>query len=143
MMSTFIAESCMTEGNPLMILNPITVNTILYCREWEEMVRFYRDRLRLPVTFANEWFMEFRLAHNTRLSIADERRSSVKSAAGKGITLALEVAQIEPAHRQMQNIGLKPSAIRRHPWNARVFRLFDPEGNRLEVWQVDELGPAI
>ncbi|MGD8702344.1 MAG: VOC family protein [Desulfosarcina sp.] len=126
-----------------MVIHPITVNTILYCRHWDDMVRFYRDRLRLPVIFSNEWFMEFRLAHNARLSIADERRSSVKSAAGRGITLTLEVVAIEPVHRQMQDVGLKPTGIREHPWNARVFRLFDPEGNRLEVWQADTTGPAV
>lgn len=118
-----------------MVDPPITVNTILYCRQWVEMIRFYRDRLQLPVTFASEWFMEFRLTEAARLSIADERRTTVKSAAGQGLTLTLQVAAIEPVHRQMQLAGLKPTDIRRHPWQARVFHIFDPDGNRLEVWQ--------
>ena len=113
----------------------ITVNTILYCRHWDEMIRFYRDRLHLPVTFANEWFMEFRLTDEARLSIADERRSTVKSAAGRGLTLTLQVAAIEPVHRQMRSSGLQPTDIRRHPWQARLFHIFDPDGNRPEVWQ--------
>jgi hypothetical protein len=32
-------------------------------------------------------------------------------------------------------MGLEPTAIENHPWNARVFYLFDPERHRIEVWQ--------
>ena len=126
-----------------MELDTITVNTILYCRRWDDMVRFYRDRLGLPVSLANEWFMEFRLTSTARLSIADERRSTVKSAAGKGITLTIEVNDINPVHQRMQDLGLNPTSIHRHPWDAWVFNLFDPEGNRLEIWQADEPGPTV
>ena len=111
-----------------MELDTITVNTILYCRLWDDMVRFYRDRLGLPVTLANEWFMEFRLTPTARISIADERRSTVKSAAGKGITLNMEVNDINSVHQRMIDVGLNPTSIRRHPWDAWVFNLFDPEG---------------
>ena len=112
-----------------------TANTILYCREWQSTVAFYRDGLRLPVNFANEWFVEFRLAGAARLSIADESCASIKSAKGAGFTLALEVEDIRASHRYAMRQGLNPTAIRRHPWNAEVFYLFDPEGHRIEVWQ--------
>jgi hypothetical protein len=42
-----------------------------------------------------------------------------------------------------QDVGLKLTGIHEHPWNARVFHLFGPEGNRLEVWQADDTGPAV
>ena len=71
--------------------NRITTNMILYCREWDKTVLFYKDQLRLPVNFSTDWFVEFRLTPISRLSIADQKRSSIKSCAGKGITLALEV----------------------------------------------------
>ena len=126
-----------------MEIQPITINTILYCRQWDDMVRFYKDCLGLPVVLANEWFMEFRLTPTARLSIADERRSTVKSAAGKGITLTVEVNDVNRVHQRMQDLGLNPTRIRRHPWDAWVFNLFDPEGNRLEIWQADETGPTM
>lgn len=113
----------------------MTSNTILYCRKWEETVRYYRDRLRLPVTFSTDWFVEFRLTEGARLSIADEARSSIPSACGKGITVALEVDRIEAMHDDVTDAGLAPSRIRQHPWNARVFYLVDPEGHRIEIWQ--------
>ncbi len=112
-----------------------TANTILYCRNWQAMVRFYRDRLGLPVHFANDWFVEFSLTGTARLSIADETRASVKSAGGQGITLALEVDDVEAAHRWAENARLAPTPLRSHPWDARVFYLTDPEGHRIEIWQ--------
>ena len=72
-------------------LTPATVNTILYCADWAATVAFYRDRLGFPIVHATEWFVEFALTPTTRLSIADERRATIKSAQGAGITLTFQV----------------------------------------------------
>ena len=61
------------------LLTPQTANTILYCAEWAAAVAFYRDTLGFPVTFANDWFVEFALTDTARLSIADVRRATVPS----------------------------------------------------------------
>jgi catechol 2,3-dioxygenase-like lactoylglutathione lyase family enzyme len=119
-----------------------TANTILYCRNWRATVDFYQNRLGLPVNFASEWFVEFSLTGTARLSIADERRASVKSTGGQGITLALEVEDIRAAHRWAESTGLAPTALRRHPWDAEVFYLRDPEGHRIEFWQATAETPA-
>jgi catechol 2,3-dioxygenase-like lactoylglutathione lyase family enzyme len=110
-------------------------NTILYCRKWEETVRFYRDQLKLPVTFSTDWFVEFSLNGSTRLSIANEKRASIKTSRGKGITLSWEVDRVEREWADVQKNGLEPTPIQKHPWGARVFYLFDPEGTRIEFWQ--------
>jgi catechol 2,3-dioxygenase-like lactoylglutathione lyase family enzyme len=115
--------------------NLITTNMILYCNKWDRTVQFYRDQLRLPVNFSTEWFVEFRLTTISRLSIADEKRSSIKSCGGNGVTLALEVEDITAVREYTEKIGLNPTVIRKHPWNAKVFYLFDPEGHRIEIWQ--------
>jgi len=116
--------------------NPFkTANTILYCTKWTETVGFYRDRLGLPVNFANEWFFEFYLTDGSRLSIADESRASVKSCSGMGITLALETNAIETVWADLAESALEPTEIKEHPWGARVFYLYDPEGHRIEIWQ--------
>jgi catechol 2,3-dioxygenase-like lactoylglutathione lyase family enzyme len=112
-----------------------TANMILYCKEWEKTVRFYRDQLQLPINFSTDWFVEFRLNAVSRLSIADEKRSTIKSCGGKGVTLAVEVENVEAVRTSMEKIGLRPTMIRKHPWGARVFYLFDPEGRRIEIWQ--------
>ena len=112
-----------------------TTNTILYCKKWEDTVRFYRDSLNLSVIFSTDWFVEFRTSTSSRLSVADETRSSITSSNGKGITLSLEVEDIDTTWERVNKAGLDPTAIKRHPWDALVFYLFDPEGHRVEIWQ--------
>lgn len=91
--------------------------------------------MHLPINFSTYWFVEFSLTASSRLSIADEKRSSIKSCAGKGITLALQVEDIEAVRKDMVKNGLEPTVISKHAWNARVFYIFDPEGHRIEIWQ--------
>jgi len=110
-------------------------NTIIYCSQWEETVLFYRDQLKLSVSFSTDWFVEFSLNAMSRLSIADEKHASIKTSQGKGITLSWEVDRIERAWAEVQKSGLEPTPIRNHPWGARFFFLFDPEGHRIEFWQ--------
>jgi catechol 2,3-dioxygenase-like lactoylglutathione lyase family enzyme len=116
------------------LLTPLTANTILYCREWHATVAFYRDRLRLPVTFDSDWFVEFVVAPDARLSIADERRASIKSSGGAGITLTFQVEDARAVWDLFQAAGLAPGPLKQHAWGALVFYLRDPEGHRLEVW---------
>jgi catechol 2,3-dioxygenase-like lactoylglutathione lyase family enzyme len=113
----------------------ISSNTILYCRQWEKTVEFYRDGLNLPVLYSNDWFVEFQLTGAARLSIANESRSTLKSVEGEGFTLALEVDCIETLREFLNTKELNPTPVRNHPWNARVFYLLDPEGHRIEIWQ--------
>jgi len=111
-----------------------TANTILYCTNWENTVSFYRDVLGLRINFSNDWFTEFLTTDTSRISIADEKRASVKSCRGGGITLALEVEDIEASHMAMKEADLEPSHIKEHPWDAKVFYVYDPEGHRIEIW---------
>ncbi|NOY68454.1 MAG: VOC family protein [Deltaproteobacteria bacterium] len=111
-----------------------SVNTILYCASFEETLAFYRDILGLPITFSTGWFVEFSLGDRTRLSIADETRASIKSCSGKGITISLEVEDIEGVHKKLEISGCDPTEIKKHPWSARFFFIHDPEGHRLEFW---------
>ena len=113
----------------------LTSNIILYCEKWEETTDFYSNRLGLPITFSCDWFMEFRLTDTSRMSIADEKKSRIKSPQKKGITVALQVRDIDAVRRSFSRKALKPTQIRDHPWNAKVFYLFDPEGHRIEIWQ--------
>jgi len=116
------------------ILTPQIANTILYCSAWSETVAFYRDSLGLPINFASDWFIEFVLTESARLSIADERRATIKSNHGAGITLTFQVADADALWAEFNTAGLQPTKCRTHAWGARTFYLRDPEGNRLEIW---------
>lgn len=112
-----------------------TTNTILYCKKWKESVDFYRTALALPVTFEAEWFVEFQLSDTGRISIADERRASIKSSGGQGITLTLQVENIEEIRELLSRRRVNIGPIKTHHWGARHFYCFDPEGYRLEFWE--------
>ena len=113
----------------------LTTNIILYCEKWKETVRFYRDALALEITFSSKWFVEFSLNEKSRLSIADQARSSIKSTDQKGITITLQVRNIDKLWNDFNKKNLDPTPIKIHPWNAKVFYVFDPEGHRIEIWQ--------
>ena len=109
-------------------------NTILYCQRWQETVDFYRHKLQFPITFESDWFVEFQLTPTSRLSVADERRATIKSSGGAGLTLTFQVADAEQAWQELNGRGLSLGPVKDHAWGARVFYFFDPEGHRLEVW---------
>ena len=111
-----------------------TVNTILYCRKWTETVTFYRTQLNLQIATSLEWFVEFKLNETSRLSIANAARTSIDSCDGKGVTITLEVDDLEMTHSYLKEAGLNPTPIMDHAWGARVIYIYDPEGNRLEFW---------
>lgn len=114
------------------------VNTILYCQKWAEMVCFYRDKLALPTTVEHSWFLEFQLAPSAYLSLADAARTTIKSSQGAGLTITFEVDDIETVWQKCQAQGLRPEPIKQHHWGALQFFMFDPEGYRLEIWQLLE-----
>ncbi len=111
-----------------------TTNTILYCDKWAETVAFYEKKLGLPVSFRSSWFVEFALSETARVSVADAARTTVKSAAGKGITLSLQIKDIEAVWRFLRGAGIPSSPIKDHPMQAQVFYFRDPEGHRIEIW---------
>jgi catechol 2,3-dioxygenase-like lactoylglutathione lyase family enzyme len=109
------------------------INTILYCRNWDDTVKFYRDVLKLDVNHKTEWLVEFQLIDNTFLSIADVAFTSIQSSKGSGITLSFQVENIDVAHRRLREIGIETGPIK-PIWGARAFYIFDPEGHRIELW---------
>lgn len=113
----------------------LTSNTILYSSVWEATVAFYRTGLGLPVVTSTDWFVEFALTATSYLSVADERCTSIKSGGKAGITIALQVDDLEGVWMKALERGLTPTPIEEHPWNARIFYVFDPEGRRIELWQ--------
>lgn len=111
-----------------------STNTILYCKKWQETVAFYRDGIKLLALLSNDWFMEFKLNEMSRLSVADETRASVKSGGGKGVTISLQVADLEQALADLKEAGIQSTPIK-EVWGSRTIYVHDPEGNRLEFWE--------
>ncbi len=110
-------------------------NTILYCERWRETLDFYRRVLALPVSVEKDWFVEFQLTEYSFVSIADAGRATIDAAGGRGVTLALQVEDIDAVHARLSDAGVDVPAVGRHPWGALSFFCRDPEGYRLEFWQ--------
>ena len=108
-------------------------NTILYCKKWQETVAFYRDALKLLAISSNDWFVEFKLNEMSRLSVANEVRTSIDSGDGKGITISLQVIDIEQTRAELMEAGIVPTPIK-EVWGSKAIYIHDPEGNRLEFW---------
>lgn len=108
-------------------------NTILYCRNWQETAHFYREQLRLPVVFANDWFIELRLTTTSFLSIANAARATIDAVQGQGITLTWQVDDVAAARAKLKASGIDVTPIQQK-WGSQVCYCTDPEGHRLELW---------
>ena len=108
-------------------------NTILYCEKWQETVAFYKNGLKLLIISSNDWFVEFKLNEMSRLSVANEARTSIDSGDGKGITISLQVADIDQTRSELMETGIVPTLIK-DVWGSKAMYVRDPEGNRLEFW---------
>ena len=114
-------------------MNIKTSNTILNCKKWKETVAFYRDVLTLDVHFSNEWFVEFSLNSQARLSVAHQERSSVMNTDGRGITVCFQVDDAQIIHTHLTELETNPTPIQ-DLWESSMFYIRDPEGNRIEFW---------
>ena len=108
-------------------------NMILYCDSWGPTVAFYRNTLRLAVSFENDWFVEFEVAEGVSISIADASRATIRAVAGQGVTLTLRVADVDRVHAQLLAEGVELTPITDR-WGGRVCYCRDPEGHRIEFW---------
>lgn len=117
-----------------------TSNTILYCDLFSETVRFYREVLGFPIVLSKSWFVEFAINKYARISVADSSKTTIKSSKGDGITVTFQIsdsASIQTIRTHLLNNGYAPTPVVTHPWGAVLFRVKDPEGNRLEFWSDD------
>ena len=132
------------------------MNTVLYCQHYAQTVAFYEHVLGLQRTLVKDWFVEFRVAQQAFLSIADQNHATINSAQGKGLTLTFQVEDVHPGplsdvvhsggvvplcdenlaggHEQLRARGATLTAVGARPWGAQGFLLRDPEGTRIEIW---------
>ena len=108
-------------------------NTVLYVERWSEAVAFYREVLGLTVAFENDWFVEFALNAGSFVSVADASRSSVRAGDGAGVTLSWQVADVDEVRTSLRDAGAEVGEVVTR-FGARVFDVFDPAGNRIELW---------
>jgi len=110
-------------------------NTVIYCKNWFATMSFYKDVMGFRQSFRkDDWFIEFVVNAGSHLSLADEAKCTISSSEGKGITLSFKVARLSMLHHELSEQGIKASSITSHSWRAPYFYIYDPEGNRIELW---------
>ena len=110
-------------------------NTILYCDRWNKTVEFYKEHFRFPIIHQTDWFVEFQITTDSYLSIANEKQATINSVKGQGITLSWQVRNVETAYQYWSKHNIAVTDIKKK-WGALVFYLHDPEGHRIELWQM-------
>lgn len=112
------------------------MNLILYCRNWAEMVAFYRDTLGFAEHAATTWLVEFAVGPGARVSVADASRTSIRPGKGAGITLTFQVDDAVQMRRALRRKHIQTGPIRNSQLGGHGFFFHDPEGHRLEFWSL-------
>lgn len=113
----------------------LAANTILYCRHWERSRHFYRDVLKLDISFQkDDWFMEFSVNGAAHVSIADATRCTIAPGDGAGLTFSFFVEDLPAVHALFAGHKIATTEIRAQGWRAPYFYVHDPEGTRIEFW---------
>lgn len=64
----------------------------------------------------------------SRLSVADESHTSVKSGDGKGVMVSLQINDVEQMADDLAKAGIQSTPIK-EVWGSKVIYIRDPEGN--------------
>lgn len=113
----------------------LAANTILYCRHWERSRHFYRDVLKLDISFQkDDWFIEFSVNGAAHVSIADAARCTIAPGDGVGLTFSFFVQDLQAVHALFAEHNIITTEIRAKGWRAPFFYVHDPEGTRIEFW---------
>jgi len=110
------------------------LHLVLFCRDWEACVGFYRDTLGFRAVDGRDGFVEVEAGPGARIGLIRVPPESHRAAGPGPFLVSLRVRDIEQAHRQMSGRLPGVEAVRPHPWGASVFEIQDPEGRRLEFW---------
>lgn len=109
--------------------------TVLYCRNWEECVEFYRKLLDCPISFRNEFFVEFLPSPGARLGLMNVSRTRKQVTAPESIVISLQVNSLDKALAFIRTISPHLPDPIDHPWGVRLVELRDPDGRLVEVWE--------
>jgi predicted enzyme related to lactoylglutathione lyase len=105
------------------------VEVVLYVRDMERAIGFYRDTVGLELDFESEHWTTFRTGACTLALHATERREP-----GRGEpdpTFLVPDAAAE--HTRLAGKGVEVTEIREPVAGTQVFDATDPEGNRFSI----------
>jgi catechol 2,3-dioxygenase-like lactoylglutathione lyase family enzyme len=105
------------------------VEVVLYVREMERAIRFYRDTLGLELDFQSDGWTTFRTGGCTLALHATERR---EPGSGEPDPTFL-VADAAAERARLGGAGVEVTEIREPVAGVTVFDARDPDGNRFSI----------
>jgi catechol 2,3-dioxygenase-like lactoylglutathione lyase family enzyme len=122
------------------------VATVLFVRDLDHCLTFYRDTLGLEVhqsdphsagfQMKNLYFILLDVSEAASLIGSEERELTLKIEGGPRRLLAAEVEDVDAAYEQFKAKGvsfLRPPT--NQPWGLRTAHFADPEGN---LWEINQ-----
>lgn len=103
---------------------------------YEEMKKFYRGTLGLPLNFEEERkdFIQFRVGPSkTYLALLDVRKTGMRRA--NGFVPTFEVSNLDRFIRTMKKKGVKVGRNIAEGDHVRLVDFFDPNGNLLQAFE--------
>jgi predicted enzyme related to lactoylglutathione lyase len=122
----------------LMDFNYTKVFVTLAALDFDRLVQFYRQLLaREPAFYLASVYAEFQLEGLTLgiFSPQSKHQSEFASSAGSGLSLCLEVTDLETAIAFLTEMGYPPSGEIFITSHGQEIYAFDPGGNRLILHQ--------
>jgi catechol 2,3-dioxygenase-like lactoylglutathione lyase family enzyme len=109
-------------------------HTVLLCRKWEECVEFYRDLFGFKTVDSKPGFVEVEVAPGSYIGLIRSSGDPGPDNDNYALVLTFRVADLEKAHAHLTAHRQEVTAIIDHAWGARLFKMQDPEGRRIEIW---------
>ena len=105
------------------------VEVIVYVRDMERAVAFYRDVLGLELDFESPYWTTFQTGACTFALHKSDRRDHGTAEPDP----TFRVADVEAERQRLAEAGVEITGIRDPSPGVRVFDAFDPEGNRFSL----------
>jgi catechol 2,3-dioxygenase-like lactoylglutathione lyase family enzyme len=105
------------------------VEVVLYVRDMERAIRFYRDTLGLEPDFESEHWTTFRTGASTLALHATDRREPGSGEPDPNFL----VNNADAERARLAAAGVEVSELREPVAGTRVFDARDPDGNRFSI----------
>jgi len=128
-------------------MNTLQVSIVRHTKNYEAMVRFYRDSLDMDVTLSwNEPNNRGTLltfggkASNTVVEVIELGNEAVPGVQPVNVVLSIEVDDVDAWHNELikRNITIARK-LEDAPWGHRSFGIDDPDGFR--IWYYQDMNP--
>lgn len=116
--------------------------TFLYYRDLATAMRFYEDKLGLPLAIDQGWCKIYKICDGAHVGLVDETRGMNKWQPVKTVQLCIRVADVDTwyAYAQSENFVGLSKLFENDQLGIRAFVFDDPEGYQIEIQTATRVG---